>query len=326
MSLGQGAYADSSQSDKNISAECDLIVKTVARTLDAYVTLWLPPDRWSCTPMGNSETGDSADDLKSPLTEIWETLIQRAWETRSPYAYQEDGKMLPVETATDALPGNCTQLAMPLVIQAGDHQVEALGVLGVARAEDQHPFDPEEVALLDGFNSQALIALQASGQIRREHWRLEQLALVRQVSTQIADLRDLDKLAHRVTRLILETFDYYFVAIFTVEPGWDTLHFRASVGSTSVVPHHWRERSPALLVRQGEGIIGSVAQSGKEILATDVRHERRYLHEETLPETRSEMALPLKIENQVLGVLDVQSDQLDDFDETDILVLPRPGR
>jgi GAF domain-containing protein len=64
-----------------------------------------------------------------------------------------------------------------------------------------------------------------------------------------------------------------------------------------------------------------VALSGDEILANDVRREARYRYTDALPETHSEVALPLKIEDRVLGVLDVQSDQPDDFHETDMLVL-----
>jgi GAF domain-containing protein len=56
-------------------------------------------------------------------------------------------------------------------------------------------------------------------------------------------------------------------------------------------------------------------------LANDVSLESRYRYEDSLPETRSEVALPLKIDDRVLGVLDVQSNQVNDFSQTDMLVL-----
>ena len=74
-------------------------------------------------------------------------------------------------------------------------------------------------------------------------------------------------------------------------------------------------------VRLGEGMIGWVAQHGVEQVAPDVSRNPYYCYTDSLPETRSEVALPLKIGSRVLGVLDVESDQLDDFDETDLLVL-----
>lgn len=142
---------------------------------------------------------------------------------------------------------------------------------------------------------------------------LDQLALVGQVSAQISNLRDIDELARQVTSLIQQTFNYYYVAIFTHEPGIHVLQFRASAGPQGY--------SPALLVQMGEGIIGFVAESGQELLAQDTSQEALYRHQEALPATRSELALPLKISDNLLGVLDVQSNRLNDFDETDRLVL-----
>ena len=77
----------------------------------------------------------------------------------------------------------------------------------------------------------------------------------------------------------------------------------------------------ALAIHLGQGIIGHVAQTGQEILARDVSRDDLYRHYDLLPETQSEVALPLVVQERMLGVLDVQSDQLDDFDESDMLVL-----
>ena len=75
------------------------------------------------------------------------------------------------------------------------------------------------------------------------------------------------------------------------------------------------------MVKVGEGIIGHVAHTGQELLARDVGSDAHYTYEAALPETRSELALPLQIEERLLGVLDVQSNLPDDFSETDLLVL-----
>jgi sigma-B regulation protein RsbU (phosphoserine phosphatase) len=201
-----------------------------------------------------------------------------------------------------------------------------LGVLQAERAEGP-PFSEPEIELLNGLAVQSAIALQAMLQVEVERWRVEQLSLVRMVSAQVANVLDLDQLFRRVADLILDTFKYYYVALFTLEPGQETLRFRASAGPLHPQPDG-EGRSEAmsragtmLHARLGQGIIGHVAQSGEEILANDVSREPRYRYEDALPETRSEVALPLKIENRVLGVLDVQSDQPDDFQETDMLVL-----
>jgi sigma-B regulation protein RsbU (phosphoserine phosphatase) len=202
-------------------------------------------------------------------------------------------------------------------------------LLGVLQAErrDGPPFSEPEIELLNGLALQSAIALQAMLQVEVERWRVQQLSLVRMVSAQVAKVLDLDQLFRRVADLILDTFKYYYVALFTLESGQESLRFRASAGPLHSQPDEGARAeavSPAgteLHARLGRGIIGHVAQSGEEILANDVSREPRYRYEDALPETRSEVALPLKIEDRVLGVLDVQSDQPDDFQETDMLVL-----
>ena len=68
-----------------------------------------------------------------------------------------------------------------------------------------------------------------------------------------------------------------------------------------------------LAAEVGQGLVGSAAQLGEELIANDVRKEPRYRAIDSLPETHSEAVLPLKIEERVVGVLDVQSDKLNAF-------------
>mgnify|MGYP001440980796 CR=1 FL=1 len=74
-------------------------------------------------------------------------------------------------------------------------------------------------------------------------------------------------------------------------------------------------------VKLGDGISGWVARSGQPLLASDVSQEPRYLPLEGSAETRSELAVPLRTKAETMGVLDVQSDQLNAFDEGDMVVL-----
>jgi GAF domain-containing protein len=151
-----------------------------------------------------------------------------------------------------------------------------------------------------------------------ERFRLNQLNLVREVSAQIANVLNVDELASRVTELIQETFHFYYVAIFTLQQ--DSLRFRSSA-----MPRASRKakRNPpvGVDVELGQGLIGQAAATGERILVNDVKKDTRYRSIDSLPETRSEVALPLKIGERVLGVLDVQSDQPDAFHPNDLLIL-----
>ncbi len=179
-------------------------------------------------------------------------------------------------------------------------------------------FSRAEIELFNSLAVQSALVIQSSLGTAGERWRREQLGLVSRVSLEIAALRDLNEIARRVTELVLTTFDYYYVAIFTLETDQDVLSFRANAGPGLESGNDGEIFAPVSL---GEGIIGTVAQTGKELLAADVQQEPRYRHFELLPETQSEIALPLISQDRLVGVLDVQSNQLNDFDEVDLIVL-----
>jgi putative methionine-R-sulfoxide reductase with GAF domain len=108
-----------------------------------------------------------------------------------------------------------------------------------------------------------------------------------------------------VCALIQKTFNYYYVGIFTLKPGEERLRFRSSAQSRRT---ETRAQPLALEVDVGQGLIGSAAASGQVINVPDVRADARFRFIEPLPATRSEVAIPLKLDDRVLGVLDVQSD------------------
>ena len=162
------------------------------------------------------------------------------------------------------------------------------------------------------------VGLVASHRVAVERFRLNQLMLVREVSAQIANALSVNELARLVTDLIQQTFHYYYVAIFTVHEHAPILRFRASALS----PIKGRRRAKiALEVDEGQGLIGQAATTGERIVVPDVQKDERYRFIDSLPETRSEAVIPLKFEGRVLGVLDVQSNQVDAFHPNDLLVL-----
>ena len=225
----------------------------------------------------------------------------------------------PLQPATDAMTrtlttgesyspvGQKTLLSVPF--KNGN---SVMGVLQVERPDA--PFRRKEIELLEGLASHVSLALIASHRLLVETWRIEQLTLVRRVSAQIANVFDLNELTRRVTKLIQRTFHYYYVAIFTIGPGSDDLAFRSSAGPS-------RGKPKPVNARLGEGLIGIAAQSGEEAVTNDVGSDSRFKYVDSLPATLSEAALPLKIEDRILGLLDVQSDKLDAFHPNDLLVL-----
>lgn len=197
-----------------------------------------------------------------------------------------------------------------------------VGLLQVESKRNQI-LSQEDIHLISILVGQAALAFQAFMQLAVESWRQEQLSLVQQVSAQIADMHDLDQLFWQVTRLIQETFSYYHVAVFILEDNAAVLRLRANSRPELTDNDELQEKVklPDIMVQLGQGLVGTAADIGEEIIANNVVDDERYQKHELLPETRSEAAIPLKIENRILGVLDVQSNQENYFDETDLVVL-----
>jgi serine phosphatase RsbU (regulator of sigma subunit)/putative methionine-R-sulfoxide reductase with GAF domain/anti-sigma regulatory factor (Ser/Thr protein kinase) len=271
-------------SASTFAAQRDLIIETTARHLDGEITLWL------------NEAAFRLPDWVESLfpAEPPDPLALRA--------YQE-GKTLKKQEAV-ALPLRQDELG--------------LGVILVRRPGGKK-FSRRELDFLEGLVRTASIALIAWHRVSVERWRLGQLGLVRTVSAQIANEPDLDELARKVTRLIQATFKYYYVGIFTLEPGQTVLTFRSSTGGAT--RRKGRVKELAFQVELGQGLVGAAALSGEEILVNDIRADPRYVRIDELAETRSELVLPLKLEERVVGVLDVQSDALNAFHPYDMLVL-----
>lgn len=198
-----------------------------------------------------------------------------------------------------------------------EEQGVVLGVLRVSR-EHSDSFPQEDLDLLEGLTNIISVGLFAAHRVEVERFRLSQINLVREVSAQIANVMDVDELARRITELIQKTFHYYYVSIFTCEPGDQKLRFRSSASALRN-GRHKAQRS--LVVELGQGLIGQAAQTGERILVDDVRADKRFRFIPNLPETKSELVLPLKLEDRVLGILDIQSDLLHVFHPNDLLIL-----
>lgn len=200
-----------------------------------------------------------------------------------------------------------------------EEQGITLGAIQINRPNGPD-FKTNELNLLKGIAGVASVGLVASHRVAVERFRLNQLNLVREVSAQIANALSVTELSKRVTELIQKTFHYYYVAIFTLRENSSSLRFRASAMPKGSRKGRRRKRV-AWEVELGQGLVGQAAAGGERILVPDVQKDTRYRFIDSLPETRSEVVIPLKIEGRVLGVLDVQSDQVDAFHPNDLLVL-----
>ena len=153
-----------------------------------------------------------------------------------------------------------------------------------------------------------------SALMRQRATRLEASA---EIARAIASVRDLGLLLPQVTRLISDRFGWYHVGIFMVDEAGKYAVLRAA---NSDGGQRMLARGHSL--RIGEtGIVGYVTHSGEPRIALDVGEDAVYFDNPDLPETRSEMALPLEVEGQIIGALDVQSTEAAAYDDEDVAML-----
>jgi sigma-B regulation protein RsbU (phosphoserine phosphatase) len=187
-----------------------------------------------------------------------------------------------------------------------------LGVLAV-QSPDAYAFTEQDRDALLRLASQAALGLHTARLYQQEQERSSQLMAIAEVSRKVAAILDLDVLCRDTVQLVKETFGYYHVSLFTVDAARRQITFQA--GSSPLI----QQRGTRVLWEQG--IIGHVAASGHTLLVNDVLADDRFLADAGLTETRAELAVPLKVENRTLGVLDVQSNRPGAFGEEDVFLL-----
>ncbi|MBC7225976.1 MAG: GAF domain-containing protein [Thermoflexales bacterium] len=147
--------------------------------------------------------------------------------------------------------------------------------------------------------------------------RTAQLEAAAHVARKAAEIRDLDTLLNETVRLISDRFGFYHAGIFLVDEAGEYAVLRAA---SSEGGQRMLARGHRLAVGR-VGIVGYVAGTGKPRIALDVGADAVFFDNPDLPLTRSEMAVPLKVGDRVIGVLDVQSVEPEAFTEEDVSVL-----
>ena len=157
--------------------------------------------------------------------------------------------------------------------------------------------------------------LETANQISEK--RARELQAISEISRIISTEQRLDTLLALITRLVSEQFDFYHVGIFLID---NARQFAVLQAANSGGGQRMLERGHKLEVGH-MGIVGNVAQIGHPRIALDVGSDAVYFDNPELPNTRSEMALPLNLRGQTVGVLDVQSLKAAAFNESDAYTL-----
>lgn len=154
--------------------------------------------------------------------------------------------------------------------------------------------------------------------IEREESFSARLKLLWDVVSQLMPIEETERLFEKITELVHKSLGYPYVSVMIYEEERDGLVFKAGSGE-------WKGLTPPGFVQKvSEGLIGKCFREERTILVNDVSKDPDYISP-YLSMTKSEIDVPIKTENEVLGVLNIQSDKLNVFGQEDIILLETLG-
>lgn len=202
-------------------------------------------------------------------------------------------------------------VAIPLV--AGESW---LGLINITSEDERIP-DERTIRMLQNLADRAAVAMETMRLHGETERRAIQLDAASKVSRAATSILETETLLPSVVELIRDHFNYYHAQVFLVNP---TRHWAILEASAGEVGQILLQRGHALEVG-GTSVIGRATATGEPIIASDTDEDTLHFKNELLPDTRSELAIPLKLGDEVVGALDVQSVESTAFTPDDVQVL-----
>ncbi len=185
------------------------------------------------------------------------------------------------------------------------------GVLEVARTQGREPFTPEDRDLLQAFGEDIVQSLSNAFLYARVLRVSEENRLLYQISVDLGRTVELEEVLRRILDHLSVVVPYDAAGIYLIQHAHREIRWLDYRGYPA-------DSMDNLRLKVGEGIVGTVAQTGKSVIVPDVRLNPKYVS--ARPQTRSEMVVPIRSadDKRMIGLFNVEADQLDAFDENDL--------
>jgi PAS domain S-box-containing protein len=177
---------------------------------------------------------------------------------------------------------------------------QTLGTISI-QSSIPYAFTPNDNKLISQLGTHAAIAIENANLLEKTKQALKEANALYRVNKELIASLEPDNLLQDTVELLQENFDYYYVQMFVADPDSGNFVMRAGSGEIGI---QLKELSHQLSL--GEGIVGYTAETGTAFFTNSVEDAVWYIPNPLLPNTRSEMAVPVKIGGNILGVLDIQ--------------------
>ncbi len=198
-------------------------------------------------------------------------------------------------------------------LRTGGHGIGAL----VATSRTPTEFDPADIRLFRTVANGIAVAVEKQRLLRQAQRRALELQTASEIARDTTSTLTLNVLLARMVQLLIERFRFYHASIFLVD---DKAQFAVIRESTGLAGDELKQRGFRLAVGS-RSVVGTVTASGNPLVINDVSASDDYYPNPLLPDTRSEIGLPLKLGERVIGALDIQSNAINAFSKDDIYVL-----
>ncbi len=256
------------------------------------------------------EGGDITKLDPFPMGEGLTSIVLR---TRQPLMLVEDTERRAAALGAKVIGESAKSwLGVPLMVGG-----EAFGVISVQDTKQERRFDEDHLRLLGTLASQMAGVLNSARLLKESQRRALQLQTASEIARDATGTLERDELLNRAVNLIRERFNFYHAAVFLLDPAREFAVVQSSTGEAG----RQMMASGHRLAVGSKSIIGHVTAAGEPLIVNDVSQDPTHRFNPLLPETRSEVGIPLKERGRVLGALDVQSTQPYAFTPGDVEIL-----
>jgi sigma-B regulation protein RsbU (phosphoserine phosphatase) len=199
-----------------------------------------------------------------------------------------------------------SELAVPLMFRG-----KCVGVLDIQSRHVDY-FTKNQQNILSVLANRLAIAIENARLFQQVRTQAETLLVLNEVSREISSILDMEELLRRTAELVKRVIDYQILSIMLYDDEQKVFRHRLDV-------KHGQRVQGKLRAAASEGLVGAAATLREPVVVPDVTADPRYLM--INPETRSELAIPMMHKGKVIGVLDLESPQLNYFTQDHVQTL-----
>jgi sigma-B regulation protein RsbU (phosphoserine phosphatase) len=202
------------------------------------------------------------------------------------------------------VPGMLSEIVVPLM-----HKSRPIGALNLL-SRNRHQFTERDVAIVRQFGAHVAVALVNARLYEHSRRDADAFETLAEIAREVTSVLDLDQLFARIAQLAKRLIDYRTFGILLLNEA-NELEMQLAV--------QYGEKVQVPRVKLGEGLVGYAALHREPVLVADVSQDPRYI--KLVPDVRSELAIPLLLKDRCIGVVDLESPELDAFSKRDVEIL-----